>query len=78
MAKSNRRSFLAKAPAKVVEGLRKQESELKDLIGRTDFDFLSAEVAQMATDVERRVAVGGIYRESSLQDPSNARRHSIP
>jgi diguanylate cyclase (GGDEF)-like protein/PAS domain S-box-containing protein len=35
-------------------------SDLKDLIGRTDFDFLSPEVAQMATDVERRVAETGL------------------
>jgi diguanylate cyclase (GGDEF)-like protein/PAS domain S-box-containing protein len=34
-------------------------SRLEDLVGRTDFDFLSAEVAQIATDVERMVAETG-------------------
>lgn len=34
-------------------------SHLKDLVGRTDFDFLSRHVAQIATDVERRVAETG-------------------
>jgi diguanylate cyclase (GGDEF)-like protein/PAS domain S-box-containing protein len=34
-------------------------SELEDLVGRTDFDFLSDDVAQMATDVERQVAETG-------------------
>jgi diguanylate cyclase (GGDEF)-like protein/PAS domain S-box-containing protein len=34
-------------------------SQLKDLVGRTDFEFLSRHVAQIATDVERRVAETG-------------------
>ena len=34
-------------------------SRLEDLVGRTDFDFLPKEVAQVATDVERRVAETG-------------------
>ncbi len=34
-------------------------SRLEDLVGRTDFDFLPREVAQVATDVERRVAETG-------------------
>jgi diguanylate cyclase (GGDEF)-like protein/PAS domain S-box-containing protein len=35
-------------------------SDLKDLIGRTDFDFLPYNAAQMATEVERRVAETGL------------------
>jgi diguanylate cyclase (GGDEF)-like protein/PAS domain S-box-containing protein len=35
-------------------------SDLKELVGRTDFDFLPDEAAQLATEVERRVAETGI------------------
>ncbi|MDE1992567.1 MAG: EAL domain-containing protein [Rhizobiaceae bacterium] len=34
-------------------------SHLRELVGRTDFDFLPDHVAQIATDVERRVAETG-------------------
>ncbi|NLS19996.1 EAL domain-containing protein [Rhizobium sp. P40RR-XXII] len=34
-------------------------SHLKDLVGRTDFEFLPSHVARIATDVERRVAETG-------------------
>ncbi|NTF91344.1 EAL domain-containing protein [Agrobacterium rhizogenes] len=34
-------------------------SHLKDLVGRTDFDFLPHHIAQIATDVERSVAETG-------------------
>ncbi|WP_246703655.1 bifunctional diguanylate cyclase/phosphodiesterase [Rhizobium sp. P28RR-XV] len=34
-------------------------SHLKDLVGRTDFEFLPSDVARIATEVERRVAETG-------------------
>lgn len=42
-------------------------SHLKDLIGRTDFDFLPSHVANIATDVERRVAETGLPHFGSAE-----------
>ena len=42
-------------------------SHLKDLVGRTDFDFLPNHVAQIATDVERRVAETGLPHSGSAE-----------
>lgn len=42
-------------------------SHLKDLVGRTDFDFLPDRVAQIAADVERRVAETGLPHFGSAE-----------